>query len=267
MEWQIFKQATSPDLRSQLSIPLRSGFLIRPFLCVTKKQIRKLAKVCSIPYLEDSSNKKCDFQRNWLRKNIVQPLCKKFPHSEQFFTLRQQALYIQLKPPMLHDKTQKWEHLHLFMLYQNPKTLTSAQTLALKDKFRKSIQELSPLERGRLHRQIEVLLKSYIQGKHGPISFSNGVKAYIIGPKIIFTTKDKVFCSQETVIEVTPEDFHKISTLYVKHTKKKKRSAIHHGFLEIDVWANEANLLDSEKFYGLNTKLFGQECVENSPDR
>ena len=56
-------------------IPVRRENIIRPFLCLTKKEIVEYLDKYKIHYITDSSNLKSDFKRNFLRNKII-PLLK-----------------------------------------------------------------------------------------------------------------------------------------------------------------------------------------------
>jgi len=57
-------------------IPIQRGNIIRPFLCLTKKEIVDYLEDSGIKYRIDSSNLKLEFKRNILRNQII-PLLKK----------------------------------------------------------------------------------------------------------------------------------------------------------------------------------------------
>ncbi len=57
-------------------IPVKRGNIIRPFLSVSKDEIKNYLHTLKIKYREDSSNNNLDFQRNYFRKKII-PLIKK----------------------------------------------------------------------------------------------------------------------------------------------------------------------------------------------
>ena len=58
-------------------IPLRRDTVIRPLLCVTRKEISSYAKERKLSFREDSSNRKDDYTRNYLRHNIIPKLEKR----------------------------------------------------------------------------------------------------------------------------------------------------------------------------------------------
>lgn len=52
-------------------IPVQRGKFIRPFLSVSKNDIKEYLKEHKVNFVEDSSNQNVDFTRNYIRKNIV----------------------------------------------------------------------------------------------------------------------------------------------------------------------------------------------------
>lgn len=57
-----------------------SGYLIRPFLMVTKEEIREYLQQQEVSFREDASNKKNDYTRNRFRHFIVPTLQQENPH-------------------------------------------------------------------------------------------------------------------------------------------------------------------------------------------
>lgn len=61
-------------LRGLSSIPPARNRIIRPFLEIYRSEIAAFAETHGIPYVEDSSNEKTVYERNYVRRRIV-PLC------------------------------------------------------------------------------------------------------------------------------------------------------------------------------------------------
>lgn len=55
-------------------IPVQRDNIIRPLLCVTRKEIVQYAKKKKLKFREDSSNSKDEYTRNYLRNNIIPKL-------------------------------------------------------------------------------------------------------------------------------------------------------------------------------------------------
>lgn len=58
-------------------IPVQRDSIIRPLLCVTRKEISQYAKKRNLKFREDSSNSKDDYTRNFLRNNVIPKLEKR----------------------------------------------------------------------------------------------------------------------------------------------------------------------------------------------
>lgn len=58
-------------------IPVRRNSIVRPLLCVTRKEISLYAKKNKLRFREDSSNAKDDYTRNYLRHKIIPKLEKR----------------------------------------------------------------------------------------------------------------------------------------------------------------------------------------------
>ena len=77
-EWHLMQKFKSGS-KNNLGIPARNGKIIRPFMCLTKAQIYSLAKENNIPFMEDSSNNNNDYERNFVRNEIIPLIKKKYP--------------------------------------------------------------------------------------------------------------------------------------------------------------------------------------------
>jgi len=73
-------------------IPVQRGNIIRPLLCVTRKEISTYAKKRKISFREDSSNLKDDYTRNYLRHKIIPKLEKRINPSLVEILLRESEI-------------------------------------------------------------------------------------------------------------------------------------------------------------------------------
>ncbi|NMB82296.1 MAG: tRNA lysidine(34) synthetase TilS, partial [Ignavibacteria bacterium] len=67
--------STGTGLNGFAGIPVKRGNIIRPLLCLTKKEIVDYLDLKGIKYRIDSSNLKSEYKRNYLRNKII-PLLK-----------------------------------------------------------------------------------------------------------------------------------------------------------------------------------------------
>ncbi|MBX2945957.1 MAG: tRNA lysidine(34) synthetase TilS [Cyclobacteriaceae bacterium] len=71
------------SLNGLCGIPVKNGKIIRPLLFATRSDIEKYAKEKMIAWREDSSNSTSDYQRNFIRHNIMPLLHELNPSLEQ----------------------------------------------------------------------------------------------------------------------------------------------------------------------------------------
>ncbi|MEM7361413.1 MAG: tRNA lysidine(34) synthetase TilS [Bacteroidota bacterium] len=72
-------------IRGLRSIPARQGHLIRPLLFATRKGIITYAEACGLSWKEDSSNAQTEYDRNFIRHEIIPSLKKLNPSLETTF--------------------------------------------------------------------------------------------------------------------------------------------------------------------------------------
>ena len=64
--------------KANKGIPEINGNIVRPLLIFKKSEIEKYAQLNEVPYVEDSSNKTDDYDRNFLRNKIIPQLQSRF---------------------------------------------------------------------------------------------------------------------------------------------------------------------------------------------
>lgn len=96
-EWTLMQSFKSSDLKSSLGIPVKRKFFIRPFLCVSKKQITYFRRNFDLPFVKDPTNLILDFERNYIRNKIVPLIESRYPKYLKHYARRQQVLLTKLK--------------------------------------------------------------------------------------------------------------------------------------------------------------------------
>jgi tRNA(Ile)-lysidine synthase len=76
VETFIIRMIKGTGINGLSSIPIKRGLIIRPFLHAYRHEIETYGKALGITYVEDSSNRKDGYERNFLRHHIV-PLMEK----------------------------------------------------------------------------------------------------------------------------------------------------------------------------------------------
>lgn len=170
-EWNFMQRHRSYNPKASLGIPVRNGPIIRPFSCVSRAQIKRLARFEGIPYRDDPSNKDNRFDRNYLRNEIIPKIKKRYPKYLKFYSHFANFSAITLKVSFLNRGTSA----EIFVFEEGA-------ALVGKHFSEIQIQELlhhySSADRGEIITPIERMLKAIDNKKKGPFHFSGGMAAY-----------------------------------------------------------------------------------------
>lgn len=170
-EWSLMQRSRSGSYRAIHGIPVRNGPLVRPFLCVTKAQIKKLAKFEGIEYVIDPTNSDLRYDRNYLRASVIPLIKKRFPkylkhyaHNANFATL------------LLRNNVLSRSGASDIYAFEKGAVLIGKHFTEIQ------IQELlhtySNTDRGEIVHPIQRMLKAIDNDKKGPFHFSGGLMAY-----------------------------------------------------------------------------------------
>jgi tRNA(Ile)-lysidine synthase len=95
IETFLLRALKGTGLRGLAAIPIKRGAIIRPFLYTYRVDIAEYAELRSIPFVEDSSNDKIVYERNFLRKKIFPIMESLNPaFKEKLFSLLKDLTYI-----------------------------------------------------------------------------------------------------------------------------------------------------------------------------
>jgi len=82
--YRIFRGTGLDGLRSiRKKAKFGKGLLCRPLINVPREAIEQYAKLNNIKWIEDPSNKNIDFDRNYLRNNIIPSIKKRWPKAQR----------------------------------------------------------------------------------------------------------------------------------------------------------------------------------------
>lgn len=197
-EWSLMQSFKQSGLVTSLGIPVFNQGLLRPFMCVTKKQILKYAKLEGLQWIEDSSNEDTRFERNALRKNIASEILHKYPKALKHYVRRQNLLAQKLG---VHFLNVKKKDLILKRDSLGRISLKADEFKSHKDEIKAAIFELSNTNRGQLDEELEKFLKLQselrvnpkvlsVKGPHrGPINFAGAVSGFIYKDEMMFLNK------------------------------------------------------------------------------
>jgi tRNA(Ile)-lysidine synthase len=190
-EWSLRQSLRSSDLFAGLGIPVKNGPIIRPLLCLSKKQISCYKEFYQIPHYEDSSNNDLRFERNYLRHEVIKKLQLRFPNYLKHYVRRQEALLA-----LYHNSKQRsagqhsikvGEQSHLLVFKAKDSSFQKKNLLTLE------LKKLSKYERGSWSEQLDKFLR-LLDSPHpkGPLMMSGGLYLYSLGLNHALISKTKL---------------------------------------------------------------------------
>ncbi len=114
IETTIFRLAKGSGLRGLAAMQSKKGTLIRPFLTTTKSEIEQYAAENTVPYLDDASNKKTEYSRNYIRHEVI-PIIEK------------------INPEFINTAAANAEQLHFALYYFNKQLDRELRQLTIKN--------------------------------------------------------------------------------------------------------------------------------------
>lgn len=183
-EWTLMQSFKQSSIHSTLGIPVFNKGIVRPLLCVTKKQIFRYARAKNLKWLEDKSNLNEKFERNYLRKKIISLIDCKYPRSLYHYVSRQNEL---AKILQVH-RSGNSAPLNFYEECSGALVLISDQLENYKSVIRKCLHQKSKNSRGEIERELDKLLQTHKEIIKNPkalpfkgaMNFSGGVHAFLI---------------------------------------------------------------------------------------
>jgi tRNA(Ile)-lysidine synthetase-like protein len=170
-EWNFMQRARSTSPKSGIGIPVRYNKIIRPFMAVSRAQIKKLATFEGIPYRDDPTNLDLHYDRNYVRHKIIPLIKKRYPrylkfyaHLANFATMMQKISVVE-----------KRGDAQIFVFESGALILAKVFP---EIQIQELIHNYSNTDRGEIITPIERMVRAIENGKKGPFHFSGGVEAY-----------------------------------------------------------------------------------------
>jgi len=170
-EWSFMQRHRSLNPTSSLGIPTRNGVILRPFMAVSKAQIKRIVKLEQIPYADDPTNFDLKFDRNYIRHKIIPLLKKRYPKYLKFYAHASNLAAIKNNSSLFAQKGEAYLYTYLEGAVLLGKEYSEAQLQEL-------IKTYSKAHRGDLASPIQRMLKAIENNKKGPFHFSGGVEGY-----------------------------------------------------------------------------------------
>ena len=178
-------------IRGLSSIPVKRGRIIRPFLTIYRSEIESYVETRTISFVEDSSNTKPVYERNFVRREILPVMEKLNPAvKEKVFDLLHDLTAINV----FFDERAE-EYLRSETGYEEGDIVTSAQSLKELDeelRYRVLLSLLQKIEPAFLPRREHIhLIDKILAGKRPNLAamLPHGIKVRKTYEQIIFTKK------------------------------------------------------------------------------
>ncbi len=170
-EWAIMQRNRTSMVKTTLGIPVRNGKVVRPLLCVSRKQIETLSRFENIPFHEDPTNLDLRFERNFVRHEVVANIAKRFPkYLKHYVNISNQAsMHMNANIMKKGSLTDVFSYEDGAVLIGQKFDLVQVQEL---------MHTYSNTDRGELVGPIGRMLDAIRNGKKGPFQFSGGLEAY-----------------------------------------------------------------------------------------
>lgn len=214
-EWSLMQGLKTSDLTSSLGIPLVNKRAQRPFMCVSKKQIRYYAKCKGVRFSEDPTNQDEKHLRNFCRRLIKEEIAPRFPQYLQHYVHRQNQLARKLGKhvmeraheqglPTIHSVYRKRQGVvEIFALSE------SSQVARMGELLLAAFQLLAPGTRGKkVFVETQKLLKSIAKGNYGVFRLAQDLYVYAsFNHLLVSASKVKLVSLEELPRQITFNEF------------------------------------------------------------
>lgn len=170
-EWSFMQKHRSTSPKSGIGIPVRNQSIIRPFLAVTRAQIKRLARFEGIDYRNDPTNWDLHHDRNFVRHKIIPLIKQRYPKYLKFYAHSSNFAAMVLNI----SATEKRGPSKLFV-FENGALILGKRFSEIQ--IQELIHNYSNADRGEVITPIERMLRAIDNGKKGPFHFSGAMEAY-----------------------------------------------------------------------------------------
>ncbi|QDK41665.1 tRNA lysidine(34) synthetase TilS [Bacteriovorax stolpii] len=183
-EWTLMQSFKQSHVKSTLGIPLFNRGIVRPFMCVSKKQILRYARAKNLSWLEDMSNHSDKFERNALRLSVTHQIHSKYPQALKHYVSRHNQLAMMNN---LHHKCRQCD-LSVIQEASGGALFVSEDLSLYKNEIKDAIHRFSKSARGEIDQEVNKLLSAHVEIMKnpaafpfkGPLNLSGGVSAYLM---------------------------------------------------------------------------------------
>ncbi len=188
-EWSLRQQARSSRPEAILGMPVLSGRIRRPLMCLSRAQIEYASEIFGLEHCQDESNFDLHYERNFIRHQVVASLKKVGPSLLKNYVARSNELAkrfgltasYRCGPEGIYQ-VERWQGHPVIHLTWNGDFLSGP----CESTVRECLEILSTKKRGMWREQIQKLCQSVQKKWAGPFSFSGGVRALVTPGRVTF---------------------------------------------------------------------------------
>lgn len=188
-EWSLRQQARSSRPEAILGMPVLSGLIRRPLMCLSRAQIEYGVEIFGLEHCHDESNFDLHYERNFIRHQVVAALKKVSPSLLKNYVARSNELAKRFgltpssraQPDGLYQ-IERWQGYPVIHLTWSGDFLSGP----CESTVRECLELLSTKKRGMWREQIHKLCQSVQKKWAGPFSFSGGVRALVTPGRVTF---------------------------------------------------------------------------------
>ena len=176
-EWYLMQLFKSSSIRNSIGVPLVKNQIVRPLMCLTKKQIIQYARSKKLKFIYDPTNALVGHERNYVRNIIIPKIAQRYPSYLKNYVARAKKLAVENDVAFLKQKkfvlkkSKKFCEIYSFDLKGELDNLDELITSA--------VSTLSSKNRGSLRAQIKNIKIALKNNKLGPLTLVDGIKVYI----------------------------------------------------------------------------------------
>lgn len=185
LEWSLRQLGRTSRTLSILGMPAKNKFVRRPLMCLSRDQILYACELFDLEYCHDESNDDLNYERNFLRHQVVRPLKRVAPALLKNYVARNRELARVFGVSLENNKEAlkqsetlellRWKHHPVYQL--RPPKGSSLETY--RETIYRALEILSTKKRGMWRDQVEKLTQCFEKKWAGPLSFSGGVCAIV----------------------------------------------------------------------------------------
>lgn len=187
-EWNLMQRFRSSNLKASLGIPVRNGLIVRPFLCVTRAQIKRLVRFEGIPYAEDPTNMDLKHDRNYLRHRIVPSIRRRYPGYLQHYA------HLANFGALMFRTSLFTAHASDLYAYENGAVLIGTHFSEIQ--IQEIIHTYSNADRGEIVSPVQRMIRAIQNDRKGPFQFSGGIECYYTGHLLMIYKRSMKNCDE-----------------------------------------------------------------------